>query len=207
MNTSRCKSILLLGPTGSGKTPLGEAMERTGINGHRAAHFDFGARLRAAVNEPAGYPLLSITDIALLQKKLHDNALLEDDEFFIAERILLSFITAKNLAPDDFLILNGLPRHTGQAQALDRLVSTERVIYLDCSPEVVRQRIQTNAGGDRTMRSDDSVDEVERKLRIFRKRTLLLLDYYRRRKIPIRKLRIEPDTSPEAAMAAAGTNV
>ncbi len=40
------KAILLLGPTGSGKTPLGQALEKKGLAGRRCVHFDFGANLR-----------------------------------------------------------------------------------------------------------------------------------------------------------------
>ena len=45
----RPSAILLLGPTGSGKTPLGELMERRGFGGRRCRHFDLGDRLRRFV--------------------------------------------------------------------------------------------------------------------------------------------------------------
>ena len=48
------KAILLLGPTGSGKSPLGDELEANGLNGRRCLHFDFGRRLRrAAEGRPA----------------------------------------------------------------------------------------------------------------------------------------------------------
>ena len=37
---------LIIGPTGSGKTPLGEALELAGWNGRRCLHFDLGEELR-----------------------------------------------------------------------------------------------------------------------------------------------------------------
>ena len=40
------QAVVLLGPTGSGKTPLGEWLEAKGLGGRRCHHFDFGTRLR-----------------------------------------------------------------------------------------------------------------------------------------------------------------
>jgi adenylate kinase len=204
MHAYNCHGIVLLGPTGSGKTPLGEALAECGINDHPAAHFDFGSNLRTAVTVPGNYPLLSPEDIALLERKLRDNALLEDHEFYIAERILGSFITTRNLGPGDYLILNGLPRHTGQAQALESLLALTLVIYLECTSEVVQDRIRSNAGGDRTHRSDDSTGEIERKLAIFAERTAPLLGYYRSCNIPVRTVHIEPGMSTAATAALTG---
>jgi len=204
MITCHCHAILLLGPTSSGKTPLGDALAEKGINNHRAAHFDFGSHLREAVNNPQRYPLLTPADITLLERKLRDNALLEDHEFYIAERILGSFITTGNLGENDYLLLNGLPRHTGQAEALESLLSVTLVIYLECTSEVVMDRIRSNAGGDRTLRDDDSPGEVERKLDLFRQRTLPLLDYYKKRNIPIRRIPVKTGTSIHEVMMQTG---
>jgi adenylate kinase len=197
----QCTTILLLGPTGSGKTPLGDALAAAGCNGRRTAHFDFGAHLRAAVTTPEHYPLMAPADVTLLKQKLLDNALLEDHEFYIAERILGSFITTRNLDSDSCLILNGLPRHTGQAEALEALLSVSQVIYLECSPEVVLHRIHANTGGDRSERTDDSPAEIQRKLTIFTERTAPLCDFYRSRNIPVRTIRIEPGMSTETVLS------
>ena len=186
-----CRAILLIGPSGSGKTPLGEAMERQGFHGCRAVHFDFGSHLRAAVEHPEQYPLLTPADVTLLDRKLRTNALLEDSEFHLAEKIIFSFVAQKQIGRSQYIILNGLPRHVGQAKAVGSLVRVKEVIHLDCSAETVRTRISNNEGGDRTSRSDDSAAEVERKLEIFRERTLPLLDYYRKQSVPVRTVRIE----------------
>jgi adenylate kinase len=189
------RALLLLGPTGAGKTPLGEALEKSGVHGCRAVHFDFGAHLRRAVIHPAEYPLLSADDVAVIDAKLRRNALLEDNEFPVAAKILTSFIHTMNPSRDEYIILNGLPRHLGQAEAVDLLVKVEEVIYLDCSVSVVHHRITTNAGGDRALRIDDSDPEIRRKLKIFRDRTEPLLDFYHRRNVLIRKVLIREGMS------------
>lgn len=196
-----CKAILLLGPTGSGKTPLGEALERQGVSGRHVFHFDFGSHLRGAVARPNLYPLLSREDIALLQKKLVDNALLEDHEFYLAENIIRSFIQQRHIDDNDIIILNGIPRHVGQAESVDRFITVREVIYLDCSPEVVLHRIATNAGGDRIARADDSENEIARKLSIFRERTLPLIRYYKKRDIAVRKITVAISTTIEDIIA------
>jgi adenylate kinase family enzyme len=200
-----CLATLLIGPTGSGKTPLGEAMERCGIRGCRAIHFDFGAHLRAAVAHPEKYPLLAPGDVAILDNKLRTNALLEDNEFHIAEKILVFFITHNRLCRGEYLILNGLPRHAGQAEALGSLIKVKEVINLDCSAEVVRHRIANNECNDRALRKDDSADEIERKLKIFKNRTLPLLDYYRKQGVPILSIRIEKGMGIDAMLRCADT--
>jgi hypothetical protein len=47
-------ALLLLGPTGAGKTPLGDWLEAHGLWGRPCHHFDFGANLRAVVAVVAG---------------------------------------------------------------------------------------------------------------------------------------------------------
>lgn len=200
-----CHATLLIGPTGSGKTPLGEAMEHCGIRGCRAVHFDFGVHLRAAVAHPEKYPLLAPGDVTILDNKLRTNALLEDDEFYIAEKILTSFIAHNHLCRGEFLILNGLPRHVGQAEALGSLIKVKEVINLDCSAEVVWHRIVNNEGNDRALRKDDSSDEVERKLKIFQNRTLPLLDYYQKKGVTILSIRIEKGMGIDAMLRCADT--
>jgi len=78
----------------------------------------------------------------------------------------------------DLLILNGIPRHTGQAKDMAGLATVRALIVLDCSVNDVFCRIEENVGGDRTERVDDNWVLVEKKLGIFRERTAPLVDYY-----------------------------
>ena len=179
--TSRYRAILLLGPTGSGKTPLGELLERRGLWGHACRHFDFGANLREIVANNRPDERISASEIKFLRSVLQSGALLEDEHFLLAARILDRFLTAKHVQSGDWLVLNGLPRHAGQAKALEGILSVEAVIRLECMPETVLERIRTNAGGDRTERQDDAPEDVARKLAVFSARTASLVNYYQDR--------------------------
>jgi adenylate kinase family enzyme len=178
-------AILLIGPTGSGKTPLGAYAETAGFHGRRCVHFDFGHQLRlAAAGEP---PENGLDDDATahIREVLATGALLENEAFAIAESILRRFIERHAPAPDDIIVLNGLPRHIGQAQRIARLLRVIRVVHLQCPPEVVFARIRHNSGGDRTGRCDDAPAAIRRKLAIFEERTAPLLEHYRRQGVDI----------------------
>jgi len=73
--TALHQAVLLLGPTGSGKTPLGDALQREGFGGRRCHHFDFGEQLRHATGVGDG---LDAADIAFVRKVLEEGALLEN---------------------------------------------------------------------------------------------------------------------------------
>lgn len=187
--------ILLIGPTGSGKTPLGEYLERYCFRGRRCCHFDFGANLRS-VAAGSHCELLGRQDVVFLNEVLASGALLEDDRFYIAEKILKSFIIDHNMTEDDLVILNGIPRHVGQADDVDAIVDLKEILYLECTPDVVRKRIRSNSGGDRGTRTDDSMEEIINKLDIFAKRTLPLLDHYRNKGLNITELKVEISMGP-----------
>ena len=175
---SNYKAILLLGPTGSGKTPLGEYLETNELKNQQCFHFDFGRELRAVAqrNEPPAN--CSREDIDYIHKVLKEGALLENETFYIAENILRTYMEHKGITADDSVVLNGLPRHIGQAEDVDKIVTVKMVIHLVCTPEVVYKRIRQNSGGDRMGRKDDSIVEVEKKLKLFNGRTRMLVGYY-----------------------------
>ena len=193
-------AVLLLGPTGCGKTPLGQHLEAHGFRGHRCAHFDFGAELRrAAAAQPAASDLAE-TQHATILHALRTGALLEDRDFPIAATLLCRFVAERQLGPDDRLILNGLPRHIGQAAALDKLLCIETVLSLEATPEVIHRRISSNSGGDRVGRTDDALPAVTARLNTFRQRTIPLLDHYRARGANILAVPVDEQTTPEAIL-------
>jgi adenylate kinase family enzyme len=188
-------AVLLIGPTGSGKTPLGEAAARSGLWGRRCFHFDFGDNLRlAAAGAPAGFRLTN-AHLAVIKHSLATGALLEDEQFAIAARIFEGFLRAAHSGPDDLILLNGLPRHAGQARDMDRLVRVIAVVRLEATPAAIRERIRRDTGGDRAGRIDDSLAEIRKKLDIYMKRTRPLVAHYRDRGAKIIRLRIAARTS------------
>jgi adenylate kinase family enzyme len=191
--------ILLLGPTGSGKTPLGDQLETNGLLGMRCVHFDFGHNLREIAGRTGPDSIVSAEDIAFIQRVLHRGDLLEDRDFPLARRVLESFLELREVDHRTLVVLNGLPRHAGQAAALEEHSKMRLVVRLFCSADDVQNRIASNIAGDRTGRQDDSLAEIERKLAIFQQRTAPLVEFYRSRGVSIAELRVEPDTTPADA--------
>ena len=190
-------SLLLLGPTGSGKTPLGEEMERRGLEGRPCLHFDFGANLRRLAAGPDQIGLLKAADLARIRFSLATGALFGDRDMPMIVGIFRSFVEARGLRPGTLLVLNGLPRHVGQAQGLAGTVSVERIVLLEAEAPVILERIRIDPGGDRSGRPDDSLDAVRKRLADYRERTRPLLDFYGAQGVPVLKIGVT------AAMAAA----
>ncbi|MDX9799785.1 MAG: nucleoside monophosphate kinase [Spirochaetia bacterium] len=225
------KAILLLGPTGTGKTPLGQQLETRGLWWKSYHHFDFGEELRrvsslpgktssgdhsipaspaslstsgkSAGTEGGSQVLLTGKELETINNVLENNTLLKDEDFSIAEKLLTSFIREKIPgtdtsadAPEDVIILNGLPRHTGQAKELSKIVDVRLVIMLDGHPDIIKERIKLNSGGDRRGRTDDSEVEIERKLEIYKKQTKPLVEYYKKLDRTILEIEVEIDTIP-----------
>lgn len=192
----RPAAVLLLGPTGSGKTPLGELMEARGLWGTACRHFDFGANLRTVVAQDGPDELFRGAELRFLREVLDQGALLEDEHFWIAERILRDFLARQVAGSTARVVLNGLPRHVGQARAVDAIVRVEVVIRLECEAATVLRRIESNAGGDRSARVDDDRASVEKKLELFRRRTEPLSQHYRTAGIPIESIPVGPASAP-----------
>jgi len=192
-------ALLLLGPTGSGKTPLGDWLDRHGLAGRRCHHFDFGAQLRtvAAPVPPAGF---SAAEVGFVRAVLDRGALLEDKDFPLAEKLLETFLSARQIRPADWVVLNGLPRQAGQAAALGSGLAIQYVVELRCTAATVAERLARDSGGDRRGRRDDGTDLIRRKLVLYEDRTRPLVEYYRQQGSGIVGLDIEvATTAAEAA--------
>ncbi len=190
-------AVLLLGPTGAGKTPVGDFLERHGLWGTPCVHFDFGACLREAVARDQANADLSREELVLLREVLESGALLEGEQIGIARRLIRSFLEARQVEPGTWLILNGLPRHVGQARALEAVLNVLAVVNLDCGEQTVFERIHRNSGGDRAGRADDEPAAVAKRLETFRQRTAPLLAYYGARSSRVLQVAIAVDTTPQ----------
>jgi adenylate kinase family enzyme len=177
----RQRAILLLGPTGSGKTPLGDMIAQRGIHGIRCFHFDFGGELRSIAAGRYAAGLFSEDEIAFVKRVLQEGLLLEDEHFPLARKTFESFIQRNGGGPGGLIVLNGLPRHRGQAANMRDMVDVETVSVLECSAADLLARIKENTGGDRTGRDDDEIGLIQKKLETYRTRTAPLIEYYRNR--------------------------
>ena len=192
-------AVLLLGPTGSGKTPLGDLIARRGLWDCRFVHFDFGENLRRIVRRNRGTASIGGAELDFLRRVLESGALLENEHFYIAKAIFRSFQTERDPQGLAHILLNGLPRHVGQANDVDGIAQVKSVISLCCSSHTVLERIHTNTGGDRAGRVDDDLESVGNKLALFAGRTAPLVDHYRAKGARIETLDVTVTMTPEDA--------
>ena len=191
------EALLLIGPTGSGKTPLGEYIGLKGLVGRRCFHFDFGNELREVGVSDAPPPGFTDVEHKFVRDVLEKGLLLEDHHFPLAEKILNLFLGRSGFTPSDLLILNGMPRHAGQAKSIEPHADVSAVVLLECEAEDVYLRIRQDVGGDRAGRTDDAIAMVRKKLEIFRERTLPLLEHYESGKRPVMRIRVAASSTVE----------
>lgn len=200
--SERCPALVLVGPTGSGKTPLGELLEAEGFCGRRCLHFDFGANLRRQAQGRGTRGRLSRGEREFLKLVLKSGTLLEDEQFPVARKVLLDFLESRGARLETLLVLNGLPRHVGQAQALDGVVAVELVVQLVCTAQAAHARIRSNIGGDRAGRADDTLRGVRERLAVFRRRTAPLISYYAGCGVRVARIAVGAATTAEEMRAA-----
>jgi adenylate kinase family enzyme len=165
------------------------------LQGRRCIHVDFGLLLRRASAGWTAPGLLTRPERRVIDAVLRTGALLDDAHFPLARKLLREALARRPAQPPPCLVLNGLPRHAGQARAIEADAKVLAVAHLACAPSVAWRRIRTDAGGDRAGRRDDLPQAVRRRLALYRRRTAPLLAYYRARGVPIIRIAVEPDLS------------
>ena len=202
MNTSYkypVDSILLLGPTGVGKSPLGDSLANNGLFGRQCHHLDFGSELRIVVSDAAASAKYSRAEIDFIHGVLMHGILLENEQFPLVEKIFSLFLARVRFSQCDVLILNGIPRHLGQADDIAKIADIRALVVLDCPADAVFCRIRENVGGDRTERTDDNKDLIEKKLSIFHERTAPLIEHYERKGCVVYRLDISGTMTTDQA--------
>ncbi|MBT3200285.1 MAG: hypothetical protein HN350_10235 [Phycisphaerales bacterium] len=192
-------ALVLIGPTGSGKSPLGDIFAENGLWGRRCIHFDFGAELRKIADQTTAGDFTD-TEIQFVRNVLETGALLEDGDFHLAMRAVQGVLNEKNAQNADencILVMNGLPRHVGQARDLQAILEIRAVIVLNCSAQLVQSRITENTGGDRTNRADDDMGAVNKRLEIFAQRTAPLAGFYRKNGVAILTIDVAQGATPQ----------
>lgn len=190
-------AMLLLGPTGVGKTPFGSCLEKNGLRGKRCLHFDFGQELRSVASQEFPPNDFNRREQNFIRDVLSKGLLLENEHFPIAEKVVNAFLRRRGFGHGDILVLNGLPRHVDQAKDIDRKMDVRGVIVLECAAEDIFERIRNNSGGDRVGRSDDGIEMVRHKLAIFDSRTAPLVSYYAKAGSEVFRLKVSPFSNAE----------
>jgi adenylate kinase family enzyme len=189
-------AILLLGPTGVGKSPLGDVVAQRGMFGRRCHHLDFGSELRDAVSRVDRSIAYAKQELDFIHGVLERGLLLENEHFPLAKKIISLYLDRLGFSKHDVLVLNGIPRHQGQARDIATIAAIHAVVVLDCSSNDILNRIRGNIGGDRTERIDDNKELIEKKLTIFRERTTPLIEHYTQQGCALYRISVSKDMTP-----------
>ncbi len=194
-------ALLLIGHSSSGKSPLGELLQHHPLpDGGRLLHLDFGEHLRRTCERTIdpGFTDAQRSEI----EPLMQGQLLTDKLFWVARTIIDWFTADRRFdCGRDVLVLNGIPRHTGQARELHRMgVEARLVVHLDCSARIAWQRKRASERGagfeDRSRRTDSGFAVFSRKVASFDADTRPVLDWYRARGVPLARIDVCEATSP-----------
>jgi adenylate kinase len=150
------RAILLFGYPGSGKGTQGKIL--SALPGFR--HIAMGDILRGLTSANPLYDQV--------QSYLKAGNLVPDE---LCMDLFKNYIDAQKPSPDDFLLVDGVPRNARQVELLNKMVKVVRIFKLSVYDENVvidRMRKRALAQG----RSDDASDEViQRRLRVYREET------------------------------------
>ena len=159
-------NVLLLGPQGAGK---GTQAKRIAAE-YGIPHIASGEILRAEM--AAG------TELGNRVKEVYDRGDLVSDD------LMIELIRNRLEQPDaeNGFVLDGFPRTTVQAEALDSILSdigrTFSVIFaLQLPDEVAFERLRRRA--ELENRADDTDEAIRRRLEHYHRETELLIEYYR----------------------------
>lgn len=199
-------NIVLLGAPGAGKgTQAAKLVEEEGL-----CHISTGDILRAAVKNQ--------TPLGVKAKSYMDAGDLVPDD------LIIDLMKERIQQPDTEkgVILDGFPRTTTQAVALDTMLSElgrplDAALLIDVDPEVIVNRLCSRrmckecgyigtagdavcpkCGGEMYQRDDDNETTVRNRLDVYEKSTSPLIDYYRGCELLVT---IDGDRDPQAVYA------
>jgi len=198
--------LILLGPPGAGKgTYASRLSSRLGI-----PHISTGDMVREEIR--AGTPLGRVL------KEYSSRGELVPDEIII--RLLRERIGKPDC--DEGFILDGFPRTIPQAEALDEMIKIDLAINLNVPDDIIILRLSNRlvcrrcgaiynrltlkpkrdmicdiCGGELYTREDDKPEVVKERLKVYRRQTQPLIEYYRKKGILRDVYCKDPTVKPE----------
>jgi len=152
--------FVFLGPPGSGKGTQAERYCRT----RDCRHVSTGELLREAIE----------AETALGR----DASSYMDRGDLVPDAVILGLIEETLGGESRPVLLDGFPRNLAQARDLDRLLKdrgekVNKAVYLRADEDELIRRLLERG------RSDDTMDTVLNRLKVYKENTLPLIDYYR----------------------------
>ena len=168
------KKIVLLGPPGSGKgTQSKFLVEKFGF-----IQISTGDLLRDQVQQKDSSMGKEISEI------MNSGELVPDE---IVIKLIIGKIT---IFKEKNIIFDGFPRNINQAKVLDESlekisVSLDKAVFINVDYEILKERIisRINESGDNNKRSDDNVQTLVKRIDVYKKNTLPIVEYYREKGI------------------------
>lgn len=166
--------IVLLGPPGVGKGTQGRKLAER----FEAVHISTGDMLRQTVRDrtPLGNRIRHV---------LADGQL-------VADGLIIELVEKRLAKPDgSSFVLDGFPRTIKQAEALDQFLkdrdqSLTAAVLLTATDEELERRMLSRASTDR--RSDDNIETIAKRLKVYANQTKPLVEYYDRHKKLVRMM-------------------
>lgn len=160
-------NVILLGPPGAGKGTQAQRLQER----HGMKQLSTGEMLRAAV--------ASGSELGQQAKEIMDAGQLMPDELMV--KMISDRIAQADCAQG--FILDGFPRTVRQAEALDEMLAAKglrlhAVIEVRVNDEVLVDRIETRIAESQTVRSDDNVETLKKRLAVYHAQTAPILPYY-----------------------------
>lgn len=165
-------NIILLGPPGAGKGTQAQVL----VNGHGLVQLSTGDMLRAAV--------ASGSELGQEAKAVMEAGKLMPDD------IMVQIISDRIAEPDctKGFILDGFPRTTAQAEALDDMLGEQglpldHVIEISVDDSVLIDRINARVAQtpEADQRDDDNEETLKHRLQVYHEQTAPILPYYESR--------------------------
>ena len=169
-------NLIMLGPPGAGKGTQSAFL----VNKYDYLQLSTGDILREAIsnNTPTG---LLVKDILARGELVNDGMILD----IMSEQISLSLAKPGR-------IFDGFPRTIAQAERLGDLLKSfdmaiDFIIELSVDQEVLIDRINKRINESREKRSDDNIQTLKKRIKVYYEQTMPIIDYYSK-KIEVHKI-------------------